>query len=138
MGAVYIPPTSSLKLQTFICQLEEAVTFSTRHNLELLLAGDIIARHPTWGDKSTDEHSRALVNALHDSSSMLNVINGGQPTFVSTNKSSVIDLFIMSEKLTETTNFIMIDHVTELFILDEGTPLCMAEHERRRYKRSQT
>ena len=31
------------------------------------------------------------------------------------NGSSVIDLFITSERLTETTNFIMVDHVTELF-----------------------
>ena len=44
LGAVYIPPTSSPKLQTLINQLEEAAAFSTRHNLELLLAGDINAR----------------------------------------------------------------------------------------------
>ena len=43
LGAVYIPPTSSPKLQTLINQLEEAAAFSTRHNLELLLAGDINA-----------------------------------------------------------------------------------------------
>ena len=108
LGAVYIPPTSSQKLQTYISQLEEAVTFSTKHNLELLLAGDINARHPMWGDRSTNEHGRTLVNALHDSSRVLNVINDGQPTFVSTNGSSVIDLFI-AERITETTNFLMVD-----------------------------
>ena len=90
LGAVYIPPTSSPKLQTFISQLEEAAAFSTRHNLELLLAGDINARHPMWGDRSTNEHGRTLVNALHVSSRVLNVINDRQPTFVSTNGSSVI------------------------------------------------
>ena len=56
---------------------------------------------------------RTLVNALHDSSRVLIVINDGQPTFVSTNRSSVIDLFITSARLTEITNFIMVDHVTE-------------------------
>ena len=84
-GDVYTQPNSSPNLQTFISQLEEAMTFSTRHNLELLLAGDINARHPMWGDRSTNEHGRTLVNALHDTFRMLNVINDGQPTFVSTN-----------------------------------------------------
>ena len=83
LEAVYIPPNSSPKLQTFISQLQEAVTFSTRYNLELLLAGDINARHRMWGDRLTNEHGRTLVNALHDSSRMLNVINDGEPTFVS-------------------------------------------------------
>ena len=116
LGAIYIPPTSSPKLQTFIIQLEEAATFSTRRNLELLLAGDINARHPMWGDRSTNEHGRTLVNAQNDSSRVLNVINDRQPTFLSTNGSSVIDLFIStSERITETRNFIMVDHETELF-----------------------
>ena len=115
LGAVYIPPTSSPKLQPFISQLEEAAAFSTRHNLEFLLAGESNARHPMWGDRSTNEHGRTLVNALHDASRVLNVINDGQPTFVSTNGSSVIDLFIMSEKINETTNFIIVDHEAELF-----------------------
>ena len=85
LGAVFIPPTSSPKLQTFIGQLEEAVTFSTRQNLEVPLAGDLFARHPMWGDRSTNEHGRTLVNALHESPRVLNVINEGQTTFVSTN-----------------------------------------------------
>ena len=80
LRAVYIPRTSSPKLQTFISQLEEAATFSTRHNLELLLAGDLNARHPMRGDRSTNEHGRTLVYALPDSSRVLNVINDGQPT----------------------------------------------------------
>ena len=110
LGAVYIPLTSSPKLHLFINQLEEALTFSTRHNLELLLAGDINARHPKWGYRSTNEHGRTLVNALHESSRALNVINDGQPTFVSTDRSSVFELFITSERITETTNFMMVDH----------------------------
>ena len=91
------------------------MTFSTEHNLELLPAGNINARHPMWVDRSTNEHGRTLMNAPHDSSRLLNALNDGQPTFVTTNGSSVIDLFITSERLTETTNFIMVDHETEMF-----------------------
>ena len=68
-----------------------------------------------YGARSTNEHGRILVNALHDSSRVLNVNNDGHPTFVSTNGSSVIDLCITSERKTETTNFIMVDLETELF-----------------------
>ena len=71
--------------------------------------------HPMWRDRSTNELGRTLVNALHDSSRVLNVINVGQHTFVSTNGGSVIDHFIMSERITETTNFIMVDCEIELF-----------------------
>ena len=65
-----------------------------------------------WGDKLTYEHSRTLVNTLHDSSRVLNVINDGQSNSVSTIGSSVMDLLITSERLPETTNFIMINHET--------------------------
>ena len=115
LGAVHIPPTSSPKLQAFISQLEETATFSNRHNLELLPAGDIYARHPIWGERSTNEHDRTLVNALHDAYRVLKVINDGQPNFVSTNGNSGIDIFITPERITETTNFIVVDHETELF-----------------------
>ena len=112
MTAVDIQPTSSPKLKSYISQ-PEAVAFSTKHNLELLLAGDNNARHPMWGDRLTIEHGRNIVNTLHDSSRVLNVINHGEPTSVSINGSSIIDLFMTSEKLTETTN--LIDQETELF-----------------------
>ena len=44
LGARYIPPTSSTKQQNFISELEEAVTFSTRNNLEFLLMSELDTR----------------------------------------------------------------------------------------------
>ena len=68
-----------------------------------------------WKDGSTNEHGRTVVNTLHDSYRVLNVLKDGQSSFVSTKGSSTNDILIMSEKLKENKNFTFVDIETELF-----------------------
>ena len=123
-------PVSSPKPQTFIGQLEYAVTFSSKHNLLLILAGDINARDSLRGDRSANEHNRILLSSLHDFSRMLNSLNDGEPIFVSTNRSSAINLFITSELLHGNHK----DHSGRTrdrivhWCTDEGLLSCMVDH----------
>ena len=113
--AVYITPNSAHELHSFVDQLEEAAVPSCKHRLEPLLAGDMNARHSMWGNKITNDLGRILVDALHDSCRNLDVLNHGQPIFVSVNGNSIIDLYVISEKLKAIASFTAVDQKVELF-----------------------
>ena len=87
------------------------MTFSTRHNLELLLAGDI----------SADTQSDKIDQQMNSSERTTRLVQGAKchqrrtTYFCVSQRGNVIDLFITSESITEFTNFIMVDHETELF-----------------------
>ena len=87
---------------------------STRGN-KVLLAGDINARHSMWGDKIINEHVRISVDASHDCCRNLDVLNHGQPTFVSVNGNSITQFYVFSENLKAISGFNTVDQVAELF-----------------------
>ena len=115
IGAVYIPPDSAQKLPEFVDQLGEPVVLPCKHRFELLLVGDMNARHSMWGDKITNEQERVLMEASHASCGNLDVLNHGQPTFISVNENSIINLYVVSEKLKAISSFTTVDQVVELF-----------------------
>ena len=88
---------------SFLQQLEAAQQFVKSNQLDgLIFLGDLNARHEYWGDSTDNLHGRELYNHLPYE---LSIINYGDPTFLSSNGISIIDLIIVSRKLTQHTFF---------------------------------
>ncbi|CAD7003469.1 unnamed protein product [Ceratitis capitata] len=71
---------------------------SARTN-EIILGGDLNARHPSWGDNCTNTNGRVLFNWLSECP-LLKVLPTANPTRTSGGCNSFIDLFIVSPFVT--------------------------------------
>ena len=75
--------------------------------------GDLNARHEYWGGSTDNLHGLELYNHLPNE---LSIVNYGDSTFLSSNGNSIIDLIIVSGKLTQHTFFeLSCDYDVELF-----------------------
>ena len=71
--------------------LRRVVEYSRQHNLELIVGCDANAHHEVWGSTGTNERGEKLLEFLLETG--LDVVNqGGKPTFVTKNRSEVLDL----------------------------------------------
>ena len=90
------------------------VNFYHQHNLDaVLFLGDCNARHCLWGDSICNPNGYLLLESL---SAEHNILNNGEKTFMSSNGSSVIDLCIVSGRITTQVGFeLTTDPNVELF-----------------------
>lgn len=87
--SIYLPPNDPInreEIEEITAQLEEP----------FLLMGDFNARHPYWGDNTTNRKGRIVERIL--SSTTMDTMNDGKPTHLhmQTNSLSAIDLTIVS------------------------------------------
>ena len=109
----YVKPDNKGELLELIKRLEACKVYADTNHMEgVLLFGDCNARHLYWDDQKCN----ALGNELISLVPTYTILNDGQPTFLSINGQSVIDLcicygnFINQYKCSLTT-----DEDTELF-----------------------
>ena len=103
IATAYIRPNSIDCLKSFFQQLEAAQQFNKSNQLDnLIFLGDLNARHEYWGDSTDNLHGLELYNHLPYE---LTISNYGDPSFLSSNRNSIIDLIIVSAKLTQHTFF---------------------------------
>ena len=120
----YVKPDDKGELLELIKRLEACKVYADTNHMEgVLFFGDCNARHLYWGDQKCN----ALGNELISLVPTYTILNDGQPTFLSINGQSVIDLcicygnFINKYKCSLTT-----DEDTELFTgaPSRGPPAC--------------
>lgn len=99
--SIYLPPVAR---QVANDMFQENLGFlgsvvnHLRHKGEILIAGDINSKSPTWGSKIEDPRGRLFEDFINENN--LIVLNrGAEPTFVGPNGSSVIDITLASDRL---------------------------------------
>ena len=84
----YIKPEDRVELMK---SLEACKSYADKNHMEgVLFFGDCNARHYYWGDQKCNELGNELLSLLPTFS----ILNNGEPTFVSVNGQSVIDMCI--------------------------------------------
>ena len=119
VGNVYVKLGDVNGISNTIDMLHKAQQMNTTMKSEgVILVGDMNARHPMWGDSTSNEYGRALFDKLDHS--QFTVLAADSPSFLCTNGSSYIDLVIVSNKISSKITNIETDTVIELFT---GAPL---------------
>ena len=83
----------------------------------IIVVGDFNARHTAWGDRINNDYGKQLVEKLDYTK--FSICHSNSPTFLAANGSSVIDLMIVSNNLSDSSTCITDDQV-ELY---SGAPL---------------
>ena len=103
IGTAYLKPNETALIEKFIKQREKLVNFYHQHNFDgVLFLGDCNARHCLWGYSVCNPNGYLLLESL---SAEDNILNNGEATFLSSNGSSVIDLIIVSGRITTQVGF---------------------------------
>ena len=119
VGNVYVKLGDVTGISNIIDMLQKAQEINTKLKSKgVLLIGDLNARHPMWGDSTSNEYGRKLFDKLDHS--QFSITAADSPSFLCTNGSSHIDLVIVSKNLLNKINNIVTDSVVELF---SGAPL---------------
>ena len=84
----------------------------------IIVIGDFNARHTSWGDKLNNDYGKQLVEKLDYSK--FSICTSPTPTFLAANGSSVIDLMIVSNNITDNIKTCVTDEHVELY---SGAPL---------------
>ena len=84
----------------------------------VILIGDLNARHPMWGDSSSNEYGKKLFDKLDHAKFTIRAAD--TPSFLSSNGSSYIDLVIVSSNILNKINNVVTDPEIELFT---GAPM---------------
>ena len=71
---------------------------NTHKNQPLIVAGDFNSRHPLWHDNTANPQGIALSDLINDFE--LDIHNNKEPTCITTNGSSIIDLTLTNNKAT--------------------------------------
>ena len=109
----YIPPISVRLLEIWPSLHRTAQEHVEAYKLEgLLFLGDLNARHTNWNDNTANPHGVLLDKKLY---SRVKTLNKGEPTFLACNGNSVIDLCLISGKITNQTFTLATDEDVELF-----------------------
>ena len=114
IGSVYVKLNYPPAIKEVMKMLEKAVI--VQKNLKatgVILAGDFNARHLMWGDNKTTKYGQDLVDMIDDT--VFSICTADSPTFLCSGGSSVIDLFIMTNNLTEKMNYCKTDEEVELW-----------------------
>ena len=93
----YMPDTAA---EPFTDLLIETIEFSKEKKLPLLLGCDANAHHVVWGSTDINPRGTALLQFI--AMNGLNILNkGNTPTFVTKNRSEVLDITLASEELVD-------------------------------------
>ncbi|XP_063631287.1 uncharacterized protein LOC134802581 [Cydia splendana] len=81
-------------------ELQRLVNHCERSGLAIIIGADSNAHHPLWGMETSNNRGKTLVEYLVTTN--LNILNvGAEPTFVNKRCSTIIDLTLASEEVSE-------------------------------------
>lgn len=92
----YDNPTNKLIVSSIYCRPgftvseQQFINFFSTLGTKFIVAGDFNAKHPYWGSRLTSPRGRQLLNAV--STSKLDVISSGHPTYWPTDRKKIPDL----------------------------------------------
>ena len=119
VGNVYVKLGDVKGITSVLDMLHKAQQMNTKLKSEgVILLGDMNARHPMWGDSTTNEYGKTLFDKLDHSQYTL--LAADSPSFLCANGSSYIDLMIISINLSNKIISVKTDAMVELFT---GAPL---------------
>ena len=119
VGNVYIKLGDVNGISNIIDMLHKAQDMNSKLKSKgVILIGDLNARHPMWGDSTSNEYGKKLFEKLDHSQFTIRAAD--LPSFLCTNGSSYIDLVIVSNNILNKINSVTTDPVVELFT---GAPL---------------
>ena len=118
IGNVYVKHNHNTAMNEVSRMLAAAEQVQKKYNaLGIILTGDFNARHFSWGDKVNDKYGNKLVDIIDNVK--YSICTSKTPTFLCSNGSSIIDLFIISNTIVETIADCYTDEDVELF---SGSP----------------
>ena len=113
LSTAYVPPNAEEEVGDFILSLDEARQYCTANKLSgVIFVGDINARSSFWGDTRNNKCGDILEAYVEEADAL--VLDEGEPTFYAVNGKSVIDLTIITDKLTDLCYTKYTDTQTEL------------------------
>jgi hypothetical protein len=119
VGNVYVKLGDVKGISNIIEMLHKAQEMNTKLKSKgVILIGDLNARHPMWGDSSSNEYGKKLFEKLDHSQFTIRAAD--TPSFICTNGSSYIDLVIVSSNILNKINNVVTDPEIELFT---GAPM---------------
>ena len=119
VGSVYVKLGDVNGIASIIDMLQKAQDMNTKLKSKgVLLIGDLNARHPLWGDSTSNEYGLKLFDELDHPKFAIR--SADSPSFLCSNGSSCIDLVIVSNNLVNKINSVVTDPEVELFT---GAPL---------------
>lgn len=119
VGNVYVKLGDVKGISNIIEMLHKAQEMNTKLKSKgVILIGDLNARHPMWGDSSSNEYGKKLFEKLD--LSQFTIRAADTPSFICTNGSSYIDLVIVSSNILNKINNVVTDPEIELFT---GAPM---------------
>ena len=114
IGNVYIKLGDVHGISNVLSMLSKAQELNKKLKTKgIILIGDMNARHPMWGDSTSNEYGRKLFENLD--SSQFSIRTAETPSFICANGSSYIDLVIVSNNIINKINTIHTDSEVELF-----------------------
>ena len=119
IGNVYVKLNYKTAIEDLLKMIDAAQQKQTQLKAAgIIVAGDMNARHLSWGDSTNNEYGRKLAESLDNT--RFSICTSKSPTFLCANGSSHIDLFIISNNLIDTVLSCYTDDEVELF---SGAPL---------------
>ena len=86
-------------MEEFINTFGSAINFAKENNMKgVLFVGDLNARSTLWGDSRNNKNGVTLEHYIENK--LVKILNNGEKTFYSVNGSSVIDLCMTTDQLT--------------------------------------
>ena len=114
VGSIYVKLNYSQAIKEVIKMLDKAVILQKQLTAAgIILAGDFNARHMAWGDKVNNNYGKSLIESLDES--LFSIYTSSSPTFLCSNGNSKIDMFLVSNKLSEKMLTCETDEDVELF-----------------------
>ena len=114
VGTVYCKLNYDPAVDEIIAMLNKAKSISKQLKVKgTILMGDMNARHELWGDNTNNKYGLNLIKKLNFSE--YSIISSNTPTFLTDTGSSVIDLIIVSNNLTDKIEKPKTDEEVELF-----------------------
>ena len=99
VATAYIPPGDVNERDEFIKTFESAINFAKKNNMKgVLFVGDLNGRSTLWGDSRTNKNGGTLEQYIGNK--LVKILNNGEKTFYSVNGSSVIDLCMTTDQIT--------------------------------------
>ena len=119
LGNIYAKQNYKQGIKEILNMLNLAEEFKNKYHAEgIILAGDFNSRHVSWGDKINDAYGKILFENLD--SNKYAIISPDEPTFLSANGSSKIDLMVISKELEDRIEACYTDPLVHLY---SGAPL---------------
>ena len=114
IGSIYVKLNFSQAIKEIIKMLDKADSLQKQLKATgIILAGDFNARHIAWGDKANNSYGKELLQLLDET--RFSICTSNSPTFLCSNGNSRIDMFIVSNDLSEKMVSCETDENIELF-----------------------